>query len=73
MNFDVLNLIRGRILQNSKSVQDIPKIIEEAVKRLGGEIVSTVQDTYNISLQEEKRKDIFKVLKEVAKEMEENK
>lgn len=51
----------------------MPKIIEEAVKRLGGEIVSTVQDTYNISLPEEKRKDIFKVMKEVAKEMEENK
>jgi hypothetical protein len=61
------------MLQNSKSVQDMPKIIEEAVKRLGGEIVSTVQDTYNISLPEEKRKDIFKVMKEVAKEMEENK
>jgi hypothetical protein len=61
------------MLQNSKSVQDMPKIIEEAVKRLGGEIVSTVQDAYNISLPEEKRKDIFKVMKEVAKEMEENK
>jgi hypothetical protein len=61
------------MLQNSKSVQDMPKIIEEAVKRLGGEIVSTVQDTYNISLPEEKRKDIFKVMKEVVKEMEENK
>lgn len=61
------------MLQNSKSVQDMPKIIEEAVKRLGGEIVSTVQDTYNISLPEEKRKDILKVMKEVAKEMEENK
>lgn len=49
---------------------DIPKIIEETVKRLGGEITSKIQDTYNISLPEEKRKDLKKVLEEVTKEME---
>ena len=52
---------------------DFPKIIEETVKRLGGEITSKVQDTYNISLPEEKRKDLKKVLEEVTKEMEEDK
>lgn len=49
---------------------DFPKIIEETVKRLGGEITSKIQDTYNISLPKEKRKDLKKVLEEVTKEME---
>ena len=63
----------GRVLQNSKMAESLPKIIEEAVKRLGGDITSKVQDTYNISLPEEKRKDVFKVIQEVAKEMGETK
>ena len=49
---------------------DFPKIIEETVKRLGGEITSKIQDTYSISLPKEKRKNLKKVLEEVTKEME---
>lgn len=64
------NCFRGFPTENCNI--DFPKIIEEVVKRLGGEITSNVQDTYNISLPEEKRKDIKKVLEEVTKEMEEN-
>lgn len=64
------NFFRGFPTENCNI--DFPKIIEETVKRLGGEITSNVQDTYNISLPEEKRKDLEKVLEEVTKEMEGN-
>lgn len=65
------NCFRGLPPENCNI--DLPKIIEETVKRLGGKITSKVQDTYNISLPKEKRKDLKKVFEEVTKEMEETK